>query len=262
LPTPSPPSKFWQNPPVVDGPVVQDASYRMNKADRAYIDSQILAVQSKVAGLLAAPPPPPAYWTPGGPLVYSPVDIINAVANIEGSAVFDINALNMSVSIPFFAATGLRYCNGVRFVWASGHATTVSVRLWSGMSNSSGTSIAHVTQVVGASAGVYTVLFGNNYILSNGKSYAVSVYDTDPTSSGTHWACYTKTTGGDGTTWTNFFGNAGGNQLITLAPGVFIGQIPGLGSYNPLTNYGFGGDNVPNNSGGGHGFNAIEPILQ
>jgi hypothetical protein len=222
----------------------------------------LVAGQPQGRTLITAPPVPPPLWTPGGPLIWSPVDIINAIANIETSAAFITTALNISSSLPFYCMTGVRYCNGVRFVWGSGHATTVSVRLWSGMSNTGGTSIAHVTQVVGASAGVYSVPFGNNYILSNGKAYAVTVWDTDPTSSGTHYVSYTQTTGADGTTWNNLFGNAGNNNVIALAPGVFMAQIPGLGGTAPLTNYGFNGDVVPNNSGGGHGFNAVEPILQ
>ena len=44
MPTPNPPSDIWNK--VVDQPIKQDASYRLNSTDRSYIDSQILGTQT------------------------------------------------------------------------------------------------------------------------------------------------------------------------------------------------------------------------
>ena len=46
MPTPEPPSLFWQS--VVDPPVKQDGAYSFDKRDRAYIDSQIRACQTLI----------------------------------------------------------------------------------------------------------------------------------------------------------------------------------------------------------------------
>ncbi len=61
--TPQPPSKFWQSPPVPDDPVQQDAAYEFNSDDRAYIDSQILALQRQVRTIYDRPAPTPGQWT-------------------------------------------------------------------------------------------------------------------------------------------------------------------------------------------------------
>lgn len=47
--TPTPPSLFWDD--VVDPPVEQDADYELNDQDRAYIDSQIRALMTRVLAL-------------------------------------------------------------------------------------------------------------------------------------------------------------------------------------------------------------------
>lgn len=181
--TPNPPSKFWQNPPVVDDPVVQDAGYRMNKTDRAYIDSQILALQTKVA---APPPPGPIpYWTPGGPLVWSVVDIVDSVVatGVQAQPIHDTGGPGgFNFGSIFFVVYAGRKCSGVRFRWGSG-SPLVSVQccLWdsiNAISDGARTTFAATVTTAAQAQGVYIATFPTPVPLSPGYWYSVSARDT------------------------------------------------------------------------------------
>lgn len=63
MPTPAAPSAFWDGE--IDPPVEQDADYQFDDQDRAYIDSQIRAIMTRVLNNPAPTPvaTPPQYIT-------------------------------------------------------------------------------------------------------------------------------------------------------------------------------------------------------
>jgi len=167
-------------------------------------------------------------WVAGGPLIWSPVDLVDSMVTSGVGAqsihVTGVNGNNWGTA--FFVTYAGRKCSGVRFRWGSGSpALTVQCALWDNAHLNPGNRTANAgTGTIAVHAeGVYSYLFPVPIVLLPGLFYVVSAKDT----AGTHDM---RLISGNTVTASflnsiqKFFGFSEGGR--TIAPGVMI--TPGV----------------------------------
>jgi hypothetical protein len=200
-------------------------------------------------------------WYPGGPLLWSPVDIVQALVS-SGLETLPVNhpggTNGENYGCSFWAFRAGRSCAGVRFRVSDGcPAINVRCILWANVLSTDTTRTTFTTSIdmVVPGPGIYTAMFGAAVPLTPGLCYVVSARDI-----GGQYDSRVPSTGA----WQNVFTQtaAGSPQF---APDVFGAYVPGPGSISLPNNLvgGGGGDPTPDYcpcQGFGEA-NPIEPIL-
>lgn len=184
-------------------------------------------------------------WVAGGPLLWSPVDMVASVvaAGVETLVVTNEGSPGGdNYGCSFYAYRTGRSCSGVRFYWGSGAPSGLIIRcaLWANVLQSDGGSrtapVAATVDIVIGGAGIYVARFSAPVPLVPGSCYVVSARETT--------GQYSSLIDGDGNFWPGFFGPSGAGAP-QFAPTVFGNVVPGVTALNNPTQLIGGGGGSP-----------------
>jgi len=208
------------------------------------------AARANVAWTLPGNMTPPigGLWTPGGPLLWSPVDVIDSVVS-SGLATLAANmsgfAQGLNFGASFWAYRAGRACTGVRFRLSTGTpAVTVRCILWPNVQSSDGGTRLRAGEALSILAcpgpGIYVASFSSPVPIVPGYAYVVSVRDA---------AGIYDSRVPNAAPWGNPFGAGAGSSAggPMLATNVFGNTVPTLPGNNNMTSLvgGSGGDPTP-----------------